>query len=278
MRDNPKIGRVLLALDISRRSRTALETAAALAAALDFELAGLFVEDVNLLRVGGLPFTRELGFFLHDTRIIDFEEMEQALHREAEEAQQLIAEKAARLQLRWSFHIARGQIADELFALAGDLDLVVLGKGARMGMRSLRDFMAAALPGEIRATRESHPVVAVYDGSVGAHRILELAQRLASAGNLELKVLVAASTDAEFSRRASKAKVLLKRAGIVSPVCRRITPGATGELATVVRQESTGVLVLNGDERFRGGKGFATLLNEIECPVVLVGRRRGYST
>ena len=271
MRDNPRIGRVLLALDISRRSRTALETAAALAATLDFELAGLFVEDVNLLRVGGLPFTRELGFFSHDPRTIDLEEMEQALHREAEEAQQLIAETAARLQLRWSFHIARGQIADELFALAGDLDLVVLGKCARMGMRSLGDFVAAALPGEIRAVRESRPVVAVYDGSACAHRILELAQRLALAGSLELKVLVAASTDAEFSRRASKAKVLLTRAGIVSPVCRRITPGATGELATAVRQEGAGVLVLNGDERFRGGEGFATLLNEIDCPVVLVG-------
>ena len=271
MQDNPRISKVLLALDVSPRSRTALETAAALAAELDAELAGLFVEDINLLRVGSLPFTRELGFFLHDTRTIDLKEMEQALHREAEEAQHLLAETAARLQLRWSFHIARGQIADELFALAGDLDLVVLGKGARMGMRSLVDFVAAALPSEIRAIRESHPVVAVYDGSAGAHRILELAQRLASAGSLELKVLVAASTDAEFSRRANKAKVLLKRAGIVSPVCWRITPGATGELAMAVRQEGASVLVINGDERFRGGKGFATLLNEIDCPVVLVG-------
>jgi hypothetical protein len=30
-------------------------------------------------------------------------------------------------------------------------------------------------------------------------------------------------------------------------------------------------LVLNGDRRFREGEGFATLLNEIDCPVVLVG-------
>ena len=35
--------------------------------------------------------------------------------------------------------------------------------------------------------------------------------------------------------------------------------------------ERAPVLVLNGDERFRGGEGFAILLNEIDCPVILVG-------
>ena len=34
--------------------------------------------------------------------------------------------------------------------------------------------------------------------------------------------------------------------------------------------EGAGVLVLNGDRRFRGGEGFSILLNEIDCPVILV--------
>ena len=271
MQDNPRIGKVLLTLDVSPRSRTALETAAALAAELDAELAGLFVEDINLLRVGGLPFTRELGFLSHDSRTFALEDVEQALRREAEEAQHLLAETAARLQLRWSFHIARGQIADELFALAGELDLVVLGNRARMGMRSLGYFLVETLPGLTRPTRESRPVVAVYDGSASSRRALELAQRLALLGNLELRLLVLASTADKFSSRAGKAKVLMARAGITSAACQCITSARIGDLATAVRREGAGVLVLYGDKRFREGEGFATLLNEIDCPVVLVG-------
>ena len=272
MQDNPRIGKVLLALDVSPRSRTALETAAALAAELDAELAGVFVEDINLLRVGELPFTRELGFLSPDSRTFGLEEVESALCREAEEAQHLLAETATRLQLRWSFHITRGQIGDELFALAGEFDLVVLGNRARMGMRSLLGYLLVeALSGQIQPARESLPVVVVYDGSSSAQRVLELAQRLALSSKLELRLLVPASTDDEFSSRASKAKVLLTRAGITPAACQRITYAGIGDLASAVRREHAGLLVLNCDERFRGGEGFATLLNEIDCPVVLVG-------
>lgn len=271
MQDNPRIGKVLLTLDVSPRSRTALETAAALAAELDAELAGLFVEDINLLRVGGLPFTRELGFLSHDSRTFALEDVEQALRHEAGEAQRLLAETAARLQLRWSFHIVRGKIADELFALAGELDLVVLGNRARMGMRSLGYFLVETLPGLTRPTRESRPVVAVYDGSASSHRVLELAQRLALSGSLELRLLVVASTADEFSSRAREAKILLAQAGITPVTCQYISSARTGDLATAARQEGAGVLVLYGDRRFREGEGFATLLNEIDCPVILVG-------
>jgi len=270
MQNNPKMGRVLLAMDVSPRSRTALETAAALATQLGAELAGLFVEDVNLLRVGGLPFTREFGFFSGGPRTIDIVEIEDALRREAEEAERLLAETATRLKLRWSFHIARGQIAEELFALASELDLVVLGSRARMGIRSLEYWPVDALADEIQRSREIRPVVAVYDSSASARRALELAQQLALSSSLELRVLVPGSNNDQFSSRASEARALLADAGITSVVCRRIPLAGIRELATELRREKPSVLLLGIDGRFRSGEGFATLLNELDCPVVLV--------
>lgn len=259
-------GRILLVLDISPRSRAALEMAAALAAELDAELAGLFVEDVDLLRLSGLPFTREIGFLSAVSRPIVPEEVEQAMRREAEEVRCLLAEAADRLRLRWSFHVARGQIATELFALADELDLIVLGKRARLGLRPLGDSLAER---EYRP-RAAKPVMAVFDGSAAARRALELAGRLAGASGAELWLLVPAASAAEFALRADAAKELLARAGRAAPACRRILSGEIGELATAVREARAGVLVLNGDGRLRSGEGFATLLNEIDCPVVWV--------
>ena len=58
----PTIRRILVALDASRHSLAALEAASELAEALKAELVGIFVEDVNLLYLAGLPFAREVRY------------------------------------------------------------------------------------------------------------------------------------------------------------------------------------------------------------------------
>lgn len=267
MAERPSCGRVLLALDISPRSRAALEMAAALAAELDAELAGLFVEDVDLLRLGALPFTREVDFFSTASRPIGLEDVEHALRREAEEVRLLLAEAAARQSLRWSYRVARGRIANELFSLAGEPDLIVLGKCARQGLRPLGESLA----GGRYATGAAGPVVAVFDGSPESRRALHLAGDLARATGAELRLLIPCSSDDEFFRLAAEAKTQTARADLAVPPCRRIVSPDIAELAKAVRETGAGVLIITGDGRFRSGEGFATLLNEIDCPVVLAG-------
>lgn len=259
--------RILLALDISPRSRAALEMAAALAAELDVELAGLFVEDIDLLRLSGLPFARELGIFSPDPQPMAMHDMERALRREAEEVQRLLAEAAARLRLRWSFQVARGRIVTELFAQADEFDLIVLGKCARSGLRLVGDSLA-----EMESKpKAAHPVVAVFDNSAAACRALGLSARLARASGANLQVLATAATAEACARHIDEAKALLAQAGFAAPACRCLISGKIAELSRAVRQAGAGLLVLDGDGRFRSGEGFAALLNEIDCPVILVG-------
>ncbi len=259
-------GRIVLVLDVSPRSRAALETAAVLAAALDSELAGVFVEDINLLRLSGLPFTREVGLFAPGLRPFGEQEVERALRREAEAAQQLLAATAARLSLRWSFQVARGQIATELFALANAPDLVVLGRRAGAGALSLGNYLGAPLRALARHA-EQRAVVAVYDGSTTSRQALELARQVAMASGVVLRVLVAA-TDAEYALREGEVNKLFP-GGTVA--CRRIASLEPRALAAAGRQEQAGVLVLGSNGRFREGEGFYILLNELDCPVVLLG-------
>lgn len=260
MVEKPERARIVLALDISPRSRAALTLAAALAAELDAELAGLFVEDIDLLHVGRLPFTREIGLLSAVSRPVEMAQVEQALRREAEQARRLLVEAAARASLRWSFQVARGRIASELFALAGEPDLIVLGKRARVGMRPLGATLEPAMA-------VTGPVLAVYDGTPSGERALQLAARLARATGVELRLLLPTADDREFMRLANEATVRVGGA----PACQRLIGAGVAAIAAAARHAAASVLVLNGDGRLRGGAGFATLLNEVDCPVVLVG-------
>ena len=75
----PTTRRILVALDASQHSLAALEAASELAEALKAELVGIFVEDVNLLNLAGLPFVREVGYPSGAARPLDSPSMERAL-------------------------------------------------------------------------------------------------------------------------------------------------------------------------------------------------------
>lgn len=263
---SPPKRKILLALDVSPRSRSALQIAAALAAALDLELAGLFVEDANLLRLAALPFAREIGLLSAQSRAMAAPELERALQREAAAAQHQLAEAAGRRRLRWSFRVARGQIATELFALASELDMVVIGKRARAGFWPIEDRPGARTVAPLAAG----PVMVVHDGSANSLPALELAARLARDGGLELRVLVTATSAAGFAAAGAQVRAHLSQALGRQPYSLHMFSGDSRELAIVARMAGAGVLVVRGNGGLRGGEGFATLLNDISCPVVML--------
>jgi hypothetical protein len=102
--------RSLVAFDNSRRSGITLETAAELAAQLQAELHGLFVEDENLFRLAGMPFAREIGGSSASTRPLNREVIERTFRAKAEEAKRGLIANAQRVQVEWAFQVCRGQL------------------------------------------------------------------------------------------------------------------------------------------------------------------------
>src|SRR6516165_5238200 len=145
--------RILVALDASTHSMAALAAAVQLAAAMEAELEGLFVEDINLLRLAGLPFAREVRHTA-SLEALDSLRMERALKAQAAQAREALAAAARRAQVQWSFRVVRGQVTQEVLAAAAKADLVTLGKqgrsrspGARLGSTALR--VALDAPGAL---------------------------------------------------------------------------------------------------------------------------------
>lgn len=70
------VRRILVAPETSTQSLAALKTAVTLAAELGADLEGLFVEDVNLVRVASLPIARRILYPSGDEEPLDSSLME----------------------------------------------------------------------------------------------------------------------------------------------------------------------------------------------------------
>lgn len=147
------IRRITVVQEAVQAART-LDAVAQAAAALEAELTGLFVEDVELLHFAGLPFAREIGAF--SARALDVGTMERRLRSQAEEARRVLAAAAEGKPLRWSFRVERGSVPARVRSALAEADLVVLlgGRGGQPPRRAAALLSAVELPGEVEAALE----------------------------------------------------------------------------------------------------------------------------
>ena len=272
------IRRILVALDASTHSLAALEAAAALAAALEAELRGLFVEDINLLRLAGLPFAREVHYPAAGDRPLERASMERQLRALATQARQALAAVAGRRRVRWSFTVVRGHVAAEVLTAARETDLLALGKAGRSLTRraalgSTARAAAMGAPGAVLLWQLGgglgEPVRVIYDGSPGAHRALAVAAQLAAAANAPLTVLLLADDPDTARRVEGEAAEQLRGLGL--PVhYRQLAPARGGDLTQVVRGEGGGLLVLAVESPCVPGEALPMLLDAIRGSVLLV--------
>lgn len=156
--------RVVVAVDASPPSRAAAEAAAEIAESLGAELVGLFVEDLDLLRLAALPATVESDRLTADLRVCDPESIARQLRAQAARARDAFERAAAGRGLAASFRVARGRTAAEILAAAVDADLVALGHGGgaeRVG--STARAVAAGRGGRVVAVRRPAPPASWLD-------------------------------------------------------------------------------------------------------------------
>jgi nucleotide-binding universal stress UspA family protein len=106
----------------------ALQAAAGIAAKSGADVLGVFVEELNQLRSAGYGFAREVGGSSGISRPLAAGEVEQRMQRLANEARRALADAVASYGGRHDLSVARGHVIDEVLALAGPQDLLVLGR------------------------------------------------------------------------------------------------------------------------------------------------------
>jgi len=269
------IRRILVALDASPYSLAALEMAANLAATMEAELAGLFVEDVDLLRMADAPSAREIAFHgeaAPTSRTI----MERKLRAQSEQIRSVLAEAAGRARVRWSFQTVRGEVASTLLAAASHHDIVAMGRlgwsfgrRPRIGSTAL-ELAASRIPLLLisqRAALQNLRLLVYYDGSAAARNALLVASRVAKSGAKAITVLVATL---DFENRVSEIRRLLHGQGLEV----RLEPIDLDEemsLSRAVKEEGAVLLVLAGRQLLKDREAFEALLREVEVPLLVLG-------
>ncbi len=180
--------RILVGIDASSASLDALAAAASLAARLGSELAGLFVEDEDLLRFAALPFGDIIRSPGGERERLDRASAEAALRAIASHAREALERTASYHRVTCSFRVTRGQVVREVLAAAEGADLVVLGaaghgRPARGAVGETARAAAARARASVlllaRGSRLGGGVVAVDDGTPAGNRAVAAARRLA---------------------------------------------------------------------------------------------------
>ena len=268
------VHRILVALDASPLSDAALQEAAALAAPLQAELAGIFVLDSELLRLSALPSASETGLTSAQRRPLNPESMARSLKLQAEKARRSLEAAARRHRLEASFQLIEGNVLAEILRAARNTDLLAMGVVGQMNVS--RQRIGSTVRGVTTqascsvlllgaGTHRGNNIVALYCGSANANRVLALASQLASRREAELVVLIdgtAETTESLESAARAQLEVLGAEARFEA-----VGAGGFPAVRTALRQHDGGLLVLASDCGLI--EGHQDELSTLEVPVLL---------
>lgn len=270
------IRRILVALDASPHSLAALQAAVELAAQLGAEVEGLFVEDINLLKLSDLPMARELVVYATHPRHLDRKRMAEQLQLQARMARKALEEVAEKAQVHWSFRVARGVIAAELLAAAAEMDLILLGRTGWSNRRRLGSTTLAVASQAGSHTliiqRGAHlglPVGIVYDGSIHAQRAFVTAVDLLRQRDGYLIIIIKAE-DLESARQLQTEITEWVRERNVHSHFRWLVGEDMSGLTALIEEERCGILVLPAEVESLQGENLKLVLDQVQCPVLLV--------
>lgn len=279
-RDAPRvIRRIVVALDASPDSLAALEASAELAAALSAELIGLYVEDVNVLRLVGRSHATEIDLFSGRSRRIGRRDLERQLRIQAARARRTLERLAEQRSVAWSFRTARGRVTAELLGAGADLiTLGVRGHSPGRGPGSTVQSLLEAAHAPVLLTRRGvalgQSVHVVDDGTAAAERAVEIAAGMARKRGLPLAVLktVAREPEAAEERTAAEPERPVASEAPEPPSRLRIVtrwlPSADAEaILETLRHDRSGLLVL---PRSATPADLRLLLRRVQCPVLVV--------
>jgi predicted phosphoribosyltransferase len=259
--------RIVVALDTGSLSHAAVEAAARLAIGLRAELEALFVEDVNLRRLAELPFARELGNTSAQPRRFDVAELDRAIAVQARQVRRAFEAVAHELPLGWSLEVVRGDLIAVVLERTAAADLLVLGRTRRPVYRGAH---GAKVLRRLERRVARHPVVALFDGSAAAARVLEAALALERRARGDVLVAIPASGPEQYAALRGQVDSTLAARGHAPIGCVCLPDAGIATIAETAKRQRAGAVLLPVADIVRAQHEFEGLVDEIACPVVLI--------
>lgn len=165
-----------------------IETAMALASALEADVAGCFIEDVDLLNLAALPFARAVRPADRSVLEIEHDQMQRQITRAASVCEDLLLTRASGTRVRCTFQTKRGGYLAEIARETATRDIVVVNPlnlphrrrdAVSLLLDGIRQAAGAVILPERARQGTGGPVVLVAAGPAGERTGLDLAERIA---------------------------------------------------------------------------------------------------
>ena len=272
------IRHIAVALDCSPHSMASLTAAAEIARLMHADRTGIFVEDINLLRMAELPFCHEIRMYTTEPEKIDSSQLERSLKLQARAAHEALQRIAEKFMLKHSFRICRGMVPAEVILAAVDADLLVLGRSGRSptcrkglgstAKKALTEGKKPVLLIRPGFSVKKWPLLVLYDGSDGSKKALTIALDLAHPG-ITLNVLILGETHEEGMMMELKLSET-----IIPPLhsiifYHQLPLNNLKTLSRAIRLVDSGLLVLSENMNI-SREAVHKLIDEIDYPVLLV--------
>ena len=266
--------RILVALEADGGASALLEAAADLAAGLDAELVGLFVEDIELLEAADLPVTRTVPSHALVQGPLDVRLMRRALRVSANRAGDALAAEAQRRRVKWSFRVVRGTLEEQVLSEARQDDLLALGSSDKAVRRArlapASRTVAEQAPCSVLLMQPpggaGQPVAVIYDGS---ERALATGERLARIYGRPLVVLAVGDSEAATAGLVRQAVLWCDRHRGGARV-RGHTLDSAAEICEALKSQYPSMLVLDPLGELVRRFELESLLDEITCSVLIL--------
>ena len=286
MKIERKWQRILVALDESPESLSALETAVELALWMNAEVHGVFVEDEQLLHTASIPFTREIHFFGQTRKTFGASDIRRQFRLRQAKLRHLLEERAQESGLRWKFKVVQGDVSHEILNAAESADLVSLGHRGHNRSRRQEHFGSTTQeilrqnPGPILLNRPGvkidKQVMLVYDGTELADKALEMAVHIAEVHHEPLHVLlVLPETSNESDPVVIHETMLEEMRTRFEPMALEVHIATlegplTWNLPIWLKESGGGLLLLPMSPAVANTHHLSEFINHLPCPVLIV--------
>jgi nucleotide-binding universal stress UspA family protein len=256
----------MVTIDASEHGRSALETAVRLAALLNADLAGVFVEDTNLIKLAELPFLREVRQCSLAEETVSVKRMQRELRALARQAEHMLEQAAHATGVSWSFQVWRGRAGATALADNFSADILSLGRTRALSITS--SWGTTGLRSRLSGYRPEY-IHVLFDDSEQAIRALSTAARLAQDTGTHLLVLLPDMREPEYIKLKASALSLTETNQLTTHIVRLRNPGLQ-TLTRAVGRDKQSLLVAGTNHALLQLLGLDACLDAIPCPLVLV--------
>jgi nucleotide-binding universal stress UspA family protein len=257
---------IVVTLDTSASGRPALLAAVRLAAVLGASLEGVFVEDINLIRLAGLPFLREVRSWSLAEEEISTQRMQRELHTMARYAERMLEQAAGEVGVSWSFQVWRGRAGAASLAQAFGADILSLAPAISMVSSRARE---TTRPRERQSRQTEASISVLFSGSEPAGRALTIACSLAKDTGARLTVMLPDNLPEGLPVLREKALALLKLYVQAAHIV-RITGNDAQALLQAAGVSGNNILITEAEHPLLQQAGLEQCVQTLFRPVLLV--------